>query len=361
MAKIAIDARFLCARTHGISRYIKNLLLEFETISSGHSFFILYNKEPLFFDKNKFFLKKISSGKFSLKGQIEIPQALKAISPDLFHVPSIDIPLFQNYPTIISIHDLIPFILPQYYPAYSFLYLPVLRYTAKRARIIIVPSGSTAGDVNRILKIPFEKIRIIPDAAEKQFSKKGDPEEDGLILEKFKIHEDFFLTVINDRPHKNLNGLLKAFFALKENKCQLAIVGKIDDCFHRLVKKAGFEQRVLFLGYVSDAQLASLYRTCLVFVFPSIYEGFGLPPLEALACGAAVISSNTSSLPEVVGQAGLFIEPGNSASIAEAMLKILHDVSLREDLKDKALKRASLFSWKKTAQLTLKAYEEAIK
>lgn len=304
--------------------------------------------------------KKIHSKKFSLVEQVEIPWVLRGITPDVFHAPSIAVPLYQKFPTVITIHDLIPFIFPEYYPRQALLYLPFLKAAVKKAKIIIVSSIATKEDVNRILNAPFDKMRVIPDAAEEIFNPAVKPEEDKLILEKFNIKRNFFLTVVNQRPHKNLRNLLEAFMKLKEKEYQLVVVGSVSDDIRRFVEGQALSEKVLLLGHISDNDLASLYRGSFAFIFPSLYEGFGLPPLEALACGAAVICSFASCLPEVMGDAGLMIDPAKPSSMTEAMETLINNSSLRESLRAKSVKRASLFSWKNTAELTLKAYEETV-
>lgn len=358
--KIAIDIRMLSDKAHGISRYIKNLLSQFFTLSKEHEFFLLRGEDLDFLDKKRYIFKKLRAKKFSLQEQIEVPRILNGILPDVFHAPSIAAPLLQRFPTVITIHDLIPFIFPKYYPRHSLLYLPVLKAVAKKAGLILVPSESTQEDVVKILKISPEKIRITPEGPEKIFNPRAAEAEKEAVQRNFKLTENFFLTVVNPRPHKNFAELLKAFSALKEKNITLTVVGQVSDKDLKLTTRAGLEKRVFFLGDVPDNVLAVLYQTALAFVFPSLYEGFGLPVLEALACGAPVICSNSSCLPEVVGDAGLMIDPKNSSSITEAMKEIIKNSSLREQLIVKALKRASLFSWEKTAELTLKAYKEAV-
>lgn len=359
--KVAIDVRMLSPKAHGLSRYLKNILNQFFTISKEHKFFILHNEDPVYLGSQGYTFKKLHSKKFSLGEQVEIPWVLSGIKPDVFHAPSIAVPLLQNFPTVITIHDLIPFIFPEYYPRQALLYLPLLKAAVKKAKIIIVSSVATKEDVNRILNVPFDKMRVIPDAAEEIFNLRVKPEEDKAVLEKFKIKRNFFLSVVNQRPHKNLKGLLEAFLKFKEKEYQLVVVGSIGDDIRRFAEKEALNEKVLFFGHISDSELASLYRSSFAFIFPSLYEGFGLPPLEAMACGAAVICSGASCLPEVMGDAGLTIDPKKPSSMTEAMEALIKNSSLRESLRVKSVKRASLFSWKNTAELTLKAYEEAVR
>lgn len=359
MAKIAVDIRMMGPKTHGIGRYIRNLLREFALIPNDHLFFLLHNQAPPNLESAKYIFKIVSSAKFSLKSQIEIPYALKKISPDLFHAPSIDVPFFCPFPSVMTIHDLIPFVFPEYYPKYALLYLPLLRFAAARARIILVPSESTLKDVNRILGTPLDKIRVIPDAADAVFTcKKSARDED--ILEKLNLPEKFFLTVANPRPHKNLAALLKALTFFKDKECVLAVVGEISNKDRVLINELNIERNIRLLGHITDESMAAAYRAATAFVFPSFYEGFGLPVLEAFASGCPVICSDTSSLPEIAGDGALLINPKDIKQIAEAMEKILSNCSMREQLSARALNRAGIFSWRKTAELTLKAYEEAL-
>lgn len=357
--KVAIDVRMLSPKAHGLSRYLKNILNQFLVDSKKHEFFLLHNEDPVYQDKSGYIFKKLNSKKFSLMEQIEIPLILNNISPDVFHAPSIAVPLIQNFPTVITIHDLIPFIFPEYYPPYVLLYLPFLKASVKRAKIIIVSSHATKKDVVRILNVPFDKIRVIPDAAEEVFNPVVKPERDKSVPEKFNIKRNFFLTVVNQRPHKNLKNLLEAFIKLKEKEYQLVVAGSVSEDIRGFAERQPLSEKIILLGHISDNDLASLYRSSFAFIFPSLYEGFGLPPLEAMACGAAVICSDVSCLPEVIGDAGLMIDPKKPSSMTEAMEALIDNSSLRENLRNKSLRRSSLFSWKNTAGLTLKAYEEA--
>jgi len=234
--------------------------------------------------------------------------------------------------------------------------------TLKTADKIITVSNSTKNDLMNHFNIPKEKIRVIFEAADEKF-KSLNNKETKEVKYKYHLNFPFILYVGGLAVHKNIPALIKAFYKVKKKGIQhkLVITGtkrwKYKEIFET-IDKLDLQNDVVFTGYVSDEDLPALYNAADLFVYPSIYEGFGLPPLEAMACGTPVITSNTSSLPEVVGDAGIMVDPYDVNGLADAMHEVLANEGLRANMIKNGLERAKMFSWEKCARETLKVYEE---
>lgn len=236
-----------------------------------------------------------------------------------------------------------------------------------RADAIIAISNHTKMDCIKYLGIPEEKIRVIYEAADEIFKPEKIKEEmKNHLKDKYGIEFPFILSVGTLEKRKNLPNVLKAFYRLKKtgNHHKLVIVGKIGWKYNKIfstMEELDLKKDVIFTGYVPDEDLVKIYNAADLFVFPSIYEGFGLPPLEAMACGCPVITSNTSSLPEVVGDAGVTVDPYDDKALADEMHRILSNDGFKTELSKKSLERAELFSWRQTAKETWNVYEEVSK
>ena len=267
----------------------------------------------------------------------------------------------QKY--IITIHDLTLFITPKESksgrPTFYKLFYPRTLRTADK---IIADSNSTKRDLINYFNVPEEKIRVILLAADEKF-KALNNEKINEVKQKYNLKYPFILYVGGLAFHKNIPTLIKAFYKIKkdEKKQKLVIAGgkgwKYKEIFET-IDKLNLQNDVIFTGYVLDVDLPALYNAADLFVYPSLYEGFGLPPLESMACGTPVITSNTSSLPEVVGDAGIMIDPHDVDGLADAMHKVLSNEGLRDDMIKRGLERAKMFSWERCARETLEVYEE---
>lgn len=238
-----------------------------------------------------------------------------------------------------------------------------IRQTAKSAAHIITPSEYSRQDLIKTYRLPPEKIAMIPHAASDLFKPVTDTEEINRIRQKYNLNGDFILGVGSIQPRKNLIRLIEAYSILVKKGTDippLVLVGKKAWLFEETVKATdvhGVEDRVIFTGFVPDEDLPALYSTAKCFVYPSYFEGFGLPPLEAMQCGTPVIAGDRTSLPEVVGDAGLLVDPFDVNAIASALQRIISDDKLREDLRRKGLERASKFSWTEAARQTIDVFE----
>ncbi len=265
---------------------------------------------------------------------------------------------------VVTVQDLTCLQLPQFHPwLRRALFQLGVRRAARLADAIIVPSSATKRDIVRRFRSAEEKIRVVPLAAGEHFVPLS-REESMPVLSRYELpYRDYLLFVGNVEPRKNLLALIEAYSRLRAATPlapRLAIAGGAgwkNRSIHRAAAASPAAADIRFLGYVPEAELPALMNGALALVYPSIYEGFGLPPLEAMACGTPVITSNRSSLPEVVGDAALLVDPDDRAELADAMARIVDQEPLREDLRERGLKQAQRFSWEETARLTLRVYE----
>jgi glycosyltransferase involved in cell wall biosynthesis len=296
--------------------------------------------------------------------QCLLPLQLRRRGVDLLHSPHHTMPLVApGCLRVVTFHDLTFFLLPGRYPASRRLYFQaVSRASARRADALIVPSETVKGDVARILAVPQSRITTVYEAPAPVFR----PIEDGAMLaqvrQKYRLPDRFILNVGSLEPGKNRASLIQAFHRLRQRGLghRLVIVGqkawKYEGDFE-LVERLGLGEAVLFTGYVPAEELAALYSCAELFVFPSLYEGFGLPVLEAMACGAPVVTSNLSAMPEVAGRAAMLIEPRDIEGLADAMERPLRYSRVRTSLRSRGLKRAAEFSWERAARETVAVYE----
>jgi glycosyltransferase involved in cell wall biosynthesis len=278
------------------------------------------------------------------------------------HFPTIFKPKHAKY--VITVHDLFALALgpPEYQYYKKIGYKLLLPKTLKSADKIISNSKNTKNDIIRYFKIPEEKIKVIHLAANETFAKLNEIEILD-IKKKYAINYPFIFYVGGLAAYKNIVRLIEAYGKLKKlgvtHKLLLAGVKryKYNEIFET-IEKLNLQNDVIFTGYVPDKDLPGLYNAADLFVYPSLYEGFGIPPLEAMQCGTPVIASNTSSIPEVVGDAGIMINPYDVDEFANKMYEVLTNEDLKKEMSKKGLERAKLFSWKKCAEEHLKVYEE---
>ncbi|MGQ9804369.1 MAG: glycosyltransferase family 4 protein [Anaerolineae bacterium] len=282
---------------------------------------------------------------------------------ELFHATEHLLPRLSAIRTVFTLHDLIFLFHPETHKPLNrwFLTLMMPRFL-RAADAVIAVSECTKRDAVRYYGIPEEKITVIYEGVNPRF-RPANPETVAAVRRKYGLPEHFILYVGTIEPRKNLTTLLEAFHhlaALRSGDLRLVIVGKrgwLYEGFFRRLRELGLEERVHFTGYVPDEDLPALYSAADLFVFPSLYEGFGLPVLEAMACGTPAVCSNTSSLPEVAGNAALLVSPTDVRGLAEAMARALTDDALRATLRAKGLERAGEFSWARAARETLRVYQ----
>ena len=290
----------------------------------------------------------------------------------MLHALAFVTPLLSPCPSVVTIYDLSFLLYPESFKRSKRFYLGLFtRLSARRARRIIAISESTKRDVVRLLGVPPEKVEVVYCGIDDAFrplppQSWGERGEVAAFRSKRGLPERFILFVGTIEPRKNVARLIEAFANLQTCKpahLKLVIGGAkgwfYEDVFAR-VEELGLEGEVMFPGYIPVSELPLWYNAAELFVYPSLYEGFGLPPLEAMACGTPVVTANTSSLPEVVGDAGLTVDPLDVEGLAEAMRRVLDDEALRQEMRKRGLQRAKGFSWTKTAQETVQVYRRAM-
>ncbi len=282
---------------------------------------------------------------------------------DIFHATEHLLPPLKNARTVFTLHDLIFQFFPEYHLPLNRWYLATaLPHFLRRADAIIAVSESTKRDAITTYQVPPEKITVIYEGVNPALKPVDDPKIISDARARYAKNRRFILFLSTIEPRKNLIRLIDALRALhlRGFNHRLLVAGRkgwlYQDVFAHL-KQTGMEGRVDFLGYVPDADLPALMAASDAFVFPSLYEGFGLGPLEAMACGAPVVASNTSSMPEILGDAALYVNPSDTADIAIGIERVLTNRELREELRAKGIAQAAKFSWTRAAEETLKVYE----
>ncbi|MBN1486828.1 MAG: glycosyltransferase family 4 protein, partial [Anaerolineae bacterium] len=283
----------------------------------------------------------------------------------LFHAMEHLLLPLNKTPTTLTVHDLIFRHLPQHHKPLNRWYLnATLPLYCKRASHIIAVSEATRQDIIHSYDIPEEKISVIYEAADPKFQPQSQKKVND-VRNRYHLPQDFLLYLGTIEPRKNLIRLLKAWEPLYQaNEAPPLVLGGkrgwLSDDFFAALEQSPARDGVLLTGYVADEDLPALYAAATAFIYPSLYEGFGLPPLEAMACGTPVVCSNASSLPEVVGTAALTCEPENEEAIREEIRRIIQDEELRVNLREQGLKQAAKFSWARAAQETLTVYKKAL-
>ncbi len=298
--------------------------------------------------------------------QLLLPWMVDRLQFSVYHSPDFIPPLHGNCPSVITIHDLAFLIYPHFLTRDSARYYGQIDRAVRRARHIIAVSESTKRDLVKMLGTPEDKITVIYEAADPMYH----PVERSVALrhvqELFDLPSEFILFVSTIEPRKNVSGLLRAYKRLREDyRLTPALVlagssGWLVDDMQRLVDELQLRPHCHFLGHVSNCDLLQLYNSALCLVHPAFYEGFGLPPLEAMACGTPVVAANVSSLPEVVGNAGASRDPRNDEEITVAIMRVLTDAALREESRSRGLRRAGAFSWQGTAEQTMQVYRQVV-
>jgi len=362
--RIGFDARMI---DHpGIGRYIKNLLNAMTGLNSKHEFILFGDRQKLVPFTLHLTSKNIihwNAPVYSVKEHISCP--FKSHGLDIIHIPHFNVPLGTGKGIgrgkgglIITIHDLIYTKFPQHLP---FLKRKIAGYLIRRAvkksAAIITVSENTRNDIAEISPASSQKTEVIYEAADPVF----EVIDDKIYLEKIKkkhsLPERIILFVGSLKKHKNIERLLNVYSKVKKRTpCSLVIIGR----YHSKepgILKAIKSHDVIYLGEVPAGDLIGIYNLSTMLVMPSLYEGFGLPILEAFASGLPVAASNTSSLPEVAGDAAILFDPYNVDDMADKIYKVLSDGSLRERLIEKGFKRCDNFSWEKCARETLNIYE----
>ena len=365
--RIAIDARKL--HDFGIGTYIRNLLRELARIDGETEYVLLCQERdcPLAASLGENFRSVTDrSPLYSLREQFSIPHALRREGVDVFHAPHYTLPPLAGRPSVVTVHDCIHLMFPEYLPnrmALSYARGSIWMATRRANRVLTV-SESSKRDILRFFDVPADKITVIYNGIDERFRLEPPEEEVVRVRERYQLGGDFVLYAGNVKPHKNLERLIDAFHLLRQDgleQLKLVVIGDEVSKYaelRRAVHRFNLHKYVRFLGYMPDETLAVLYRLAAVFVFPSLYEGFGLPPLEAMASGTPVVTSNVSSLPEVAGDAAVLVDPRDPVSIAGGIRRVLTEPDLRDTLRARGYRRAAEFSWERSVRRIREIYTE---
>jgi glycosyltransferase involved in cell wall biosynthesis len=372
--RIGIDARMYSSEFTGIGRYVYELVQNLLKVDKKNEYVIFMN-HPEFekFDiPNKRVKKVLVNAKhYSLSEQVRFLWKAWRAKLDLMHFTHFNAPLLYRRKTVVTIHDLtLSFFPGKKMNSWFFrtAYNLVLRNAAKHATRVIAVSKNTKSDLMEVCKTDSAKIEVVYEGVGENFGPREDKEAASDLLKKYNINKEFMLYTGVWRSHKNLVNMVKAFGLLCEDEGfdpQLVITGEEDPCYpevKRTVKELGLEHQVVFAGLVPEDELTAFYQTAKMYVFPSLYEGFGLPPLEAMRCGTPVVASKVSCIPEICGEDNaVFFDPYDPEDIANAMRKLWLDEGLQADLRERGLLHSRKFSWEKMAEKTLEVYGEVLK
>lgn len=367
--RIGIDARLSYHQPAGISRYTWHLLRALAELNSEDEFIVFQHRkhqEPLIQQAN-FQRSTLYAPVHRNLEQFLLPVELLRHGLHLLHSTDFIPPLYSPIPSVITVHDLAFLHWPNFLTKDSAAYYGQIDRAVRHARHIIVPSESTKNDLIGILGTPDKKISVIYEAPNPSFRPLPVEETRRAVTAQFNIPESYIFFISTIEPRKNVNGLLTAFRHLidKYNIGETGLVlagskGWLYEETMELVQKLQLENKTFFLDRVTDEDLHQLYVGARMHIHPAKYEGFGLPPLEAMACGTPTIVSNVSSLPEVVSDAALLVDPNDTEEIAVAMHRLLTDQELYTELRDKGLKRANCFNWELAARSTMDVYRKVL-
>ncbi|MDD4995220.1 MAG: glycosyltransferase family 1 protein [Patescibacteria group bacterium] len=379
--KIGIDARLLGPKTAGggLGRYIKELVINLQRIDRENDYFLFLRKSNWHEASETANFHKILADIpwYSFKEQTEMPRLVRETGCELVHYPHFNVPLFDKTPFVVTIHDLIllehpstrattlgPLIYGIKYAAYR----QILGHAVSRSQSIIVPSEYVKASILKYFpKTVAQKIKVVYEGMTRLDEASLGLEQDAAFLAERKIREPFILYLGNAYPHKNLEMLIQAFLRLRETKpeLQLVLAGQKNFFYERLERETrgrGIKvpEEVNFTGFIDDRDLPRLYRRASLYVFPSLSEGFGLPPLEAASFNLPVASSNASCLPEILGPGAIYFNPRDPDDMARAIAEGLDNKILRRTILNAGKLHMQKYDWQKMAREILEIYSKAL-
>jgi glycosyltransferase involved in cell wall biosynthesis len=368
---VAIDVRRI--EDFGIGTYIRNLVRTLAANDNANRYILLGDPakvEQAVDLPETFRVAPFGSQGAAWKQHLRLHQLVQAYSVNLLHVPYLRQAVAVPCRYLMTVHDLADFLYSPHFGWKQKMRWRMVRRTLSRAQRILAVSQATRRDIENLFGIPARRVSVVENAIDERFVQTSRREEQRLVLERYRVIDPFLLYVGSARPQKNLTRLIEAFAVLKgelrEHRAfstlKLLIIG--DELgehpdLRRAVLRTRMQEHVRFLGFLPVETLRVFYQSAEVFVFPSLHEGFGLPPLEAMAQGTPVVTSNVSSLPEVVGDAALLVPPENVFEIARGVSRALLDEDLRIQLRERGQRRIARFSWERSVQQVLQVYAEA--
>jgi glycosyltransferase involved in cell wall biosynthesis len=363
MTCLVLDARTATDHFPGIGRYVANLSQALMRIAPDLDLTLLYNPAANATRLTLPDLPRINcfASPFSIQQQWIVPRILRQVGATLYHSLYYLMPYWPGAPTVVTYYDLIPLIYPEYYTISQRLIYRLAHYLALRAaRVILAISEATKADLTRVFHLDPHRVFVTPLAADESFAPRSRMQV-AAVRARYALPQRYVLYLGSNKPHKNLARLVKAWknLGFRNSNFILVIAGHWDPRYSetkQLTEELGLNDQVFFVGPMDEADLPALYSGATLFVFPSLYEGFGLPVLEAMACGTPVVCSNTSSLPEIAGDAALLVNPLDGDELAQVISQLCSDEERRQEMRSKGLTQASRFSWERAARETLLAY-----
>lgn len=357
--KFCLDARTATDHFPGIGRYVSNLARAMvEQLGLGEELIVfrapVETRWTLPAPRAGVTVIEVPVSPFGVGQQLALPRLLRGV--DVYHSPYYLMPYVPGVPTVVTLYDLIPQLFPQVVSARArFLFQVTTRLALRAARQVVTISEASRRDLLAAYRLNPARVTAIPLAPDPVMRPQSDAEA-ARVREKFGLPKRFGLYLGINKPHKNLARLVEAWAQVRTD-APLVIAGAWDDRYPEVkAQAAALGERVRFLGPVSNADQPGLYAAATVFVFPSLYEGFGLPVIEAMACGTAVACANTSSLPEAAGDAAVLFEPTRVEDIAAALGRVWEDERLRAMLRERGLAQAKRFTWERVGEETLSIY-----
>jgi glycosyltransferase involved in cell wall biosynthesis len=373
--RIGIDASPILKERAGVGNYTYQLIKQLSRLDRVNQYVLFYChhqdvrnrvmklENPNFESKTVRFPIKIMKMFWASVRRPKVDRWVGKV--DLYHSTAFYLNPTSSGKSILTIFD-VNFLAMRKFTLWSgrWHFAPKMRDYTRRSHNIITVSESSKREIIKYLNVPDEKISVIYGGYSDIFKPKADDRISGEVRKKYNIKGNYLLYVGTLEPRKNLLGLIRAYSQSRAKEDFILVLAggrgwKYENIF-KLVRKLKLENRIIFTGYVPENDLPGLYQDASLFVYPSFYEGFGLPPLEAMACGIPVVVSNTTSLPEVVGDAGVYVDPNDIEQIAFSIDTVLSDSELRRNLIQRGVERAKLFSWEKTAKETLELYKQVV-
>ena len=385
--RAALNGWFLVHNAHtGTGQYLRALCAWLPRVAPQHEYYVVVPPGRIAEMPSAVRLHPVPCGASDLDKvrfeQILFPRACRALNADAAHVPHWAPPLASPAPIVVTVHDLIPLLtraLPEYRGGLRVrLYTALVAAATAGASLVLADSDASRQDVLHHLRAPPEKVRTVYLAASERYTPKGDWQGDEPIRQKYRLAPEggYVLYLGGFDARKNVRALLSAWTwadssigqsyplvlggQLPQPGPQRRPGGRLFEDFPRLARDLDIADTVKFIGPVDEADKPALYRGAAAFVYPSRYEGFGLPPLEAMACGVPVVASNAASVIEVVGQAGYLLPPDDTRAFGAAIITCVVEQAVADDLRARGLEQAKKFSWEKTARETVAAYEDAL-
>ncbi|HJX37558.1 MAG TPA: glycosyltransferase family 1 protein [Anaerolineae bacterium] len=369
--RIGIDGRYIADHFPGIGRYTYNLAAKLPELAPDTDFVLFHNPRLLNtrYDLERMALNPnlrllpVDVPTRSLKEQYQLRSLARAFSLDLLHSPYYIMPYWQHCPSVVTMYDLIPMIYPQDLPHRwtAWVFRAAASLAIRRANHTIAISECTKRDLIRLFGASEDKITVTHLAADERF-RPLDSQQWKNTVRAYGLPERYILYLGINKPHKNLAFLLQVFKEIR-TEAKLVLAGKEDPRYPQVREEARrlrLGDRVVFLGDIPEHDLPMIYNGAQVFVFPSLYEGFGLPVLEAMACGTPVVCSNSSSFPEIVGDAAVTVDPQDRVGWVTALTELLESEELRAELRTKGLEQANKLNWQKAARETLDVYQSVL-